>query len=155
MLDRYFTYCDNLGIEYAKGDFIREFSTAKKNYEFRKEEIDNSKIYENQMKHIKALKFSNDDFEIVVPMTSKEFIAEGENQNNCVARIYLPKVINGETNIVFVRKKNDLENSYITCEVRNGRITQYLGKHNSSIVDENAIRFEELYQSHLRVNWGE
>lgn len=154
-LDKYFYYCDNLGIEYTKGDFVREFTTAKKNYEFRKEEIDNNKIFENQMKHIKALKFSNDDFEIIVPMTSKEFITESENQNNCVARTYLPKVVNGETNIVFVRKKNDLEKSYITCEVYNGRIIQYLAKNNSYVSDENANHFETLYQSHLQLNWGE
>lgn len=150
----YFNYCDRLEIEYVRGDFVREFANAKRNYEFRKTELDNNAIYEHQMQHIEALEFSYGDYEVVVPMTSQEFIDEGNAQSNCVARLYLPKVIKGTTNIVFVRRKSDLEKSYITCEVLNGEIEQYLARFNNRVYDESAVEFKRMYQEHLNEKWG-
>lgn len=154
-LERYFEYCDYIGMEYEyeKQNFIKAYNTAKKNYFLRKTEIDNAKLSENQLNKEKALYFSYGNLETIIPITSDEFFKEGQTQSNCVAKVCLPKVVQGKTNIVFIRRKNDIKFSYITCEVRNGKIIQYLGKYNSTIVDEEALRFKELYQEHLLKNW--
>ena len=47
----------------------------------------------------------NEYFEIIIPTTTEEFIAEGRAQHNCVASDYFPAVVNNLTYIVFIRKK--------------------------------------------------
>lgn len=153
MLRNYFRYCDLLEMEYEKTDFIRAYCTAKKNYEFRKTEIDNARLRKNQLKKENALHFSYGNLTAIIPTTTEEFLQEAEMQSNCVARLYLPKVLDEITNIVFIRKKDDMEHSYITCEVRNGRIYQYLGRHNQSMCDEESRNFYYLYEEHLSKNW--
>ena len=149
----YFRWCDKLGKPYAKGDFVREYATTKKEFEFRQKEFDNLDISRNQMARKNALEFSYCGLKVIIPTTVDEFISEAEQQNNCVARMYMPKVIENTTNIVFVRRENDIEKSYITCEVRDGHIIQYLAKNNSRNYDEIGAEFKRLYQEHLDENW--
>ena len=154
LLKNFFYYCDQLGKEYPRGDFIREYATIKKEYLFRKTELDNKALYENQMKKAKALTFTDGNLIAIIPTTTEEFLAEANSQNNCVARMYMPKVINNRTNIVFIRRVNNPEKSYITCEVRNGEIEQYLGKNNRWLYDDDeAMAFKELFAEHLSKNW--
>lgn len=149
----YFRWCDKLGKPYAKGDFIREYATTKKEFEFRQKEFDNIDITRNQMARKNALEFSYGGLKVIIPTTVDEFINEADQQNNCVARMYMPRVIENTTNIVFVRKENELKKSYITCEVRDGHIIQYLAKNNSRVYDELGLEFKQLYQNHLDENW--
>ena len=149
----YFRWCDKLGKSYVKGDFIREYATTKKEFEFRQKEFDNIDISRNQMARKNALEFSYGGLKVVIPTTVDEFISEAEQQNNCVARMYMPRVIENTTNIVFIRRENDIEKSYITCEVRDGHILQYLTRHNGRDYDEIGAEFKRLYQSHLDENW--
>lgn len=154
LLKNFFYYCDKLGKDYPKGDFIREYATIKKEYEFRKTELDNQALYENQMKKAKALTFTDGNLIAIIPTTTEEFLDEANSQNNCVARMYMPKVIDNLTNIVFIRRISNPEKSYITCEVRNGEIKQYLGKNNRRLYDDDeAIAFKELFAKHLSQNW--
>lgn len=139
-----------------KGSFIRQYSEIKTEYDLKKEEFDNILLNKNQSAHANALNFSYDDFEVVIPLTSTEFINEGENQSNCVARVYLPKVLRGETNVVFVRKKGALDTSYITCEVCEGKIKQFLLRYNESVATGSPeAKFYKAYAEHLSKNWGE
>lgn len=154
LLKNFFNYCDKLGKEYPKGDFIREYATIKKEYLFRKTELDNQALYDNQMKRAKALTFTDGNLIAVIPTTTEEFLAEADSQNNCVARMYMPRVIEDRTNIVFIRRVADPNKSYITCEVRNGKIEQYLGKNNSRLYnDDEAMAFKKLFAEHLSQTW--
>lgn len=142
----YESMCKDLKWEPKKGDFGSLYVQVKLTYELNKKKIEREKLEENQPK---KLFFEDENFTVVIPVTGEEFKAEAEAQSNCVYRSYLPEVINGRTNIVFIRKKTDVENSYITCEVRNGRIEQYLTKYNSYVRDDNALEFEKKYQAYL------
>lgn len=154
LLKNFFYYCDKLEKDYPKGDFIREFATIKKEYEFRKTELDNKALYENQMKKAKALSFTDGNLIALIPTTTEEFLAEANSQNNCVARMYMPRVIDNRTNIVFIRRVSDPDKSYITCEVRNGEIEQYLGKNNRWLHnDSEAMAFKKLFEKHLAKTW--
>lgn len=154
LLKNFFYYCDKLEKDYPRGDFIREFATIKKEYEFRKTELDNKALYENQMKKAKALTFTDGNLIALIPTTTEEFLAEANSQNNCVARMYMPRVIDNRTNIVFIRRVSDPDKSYITCEVRNGEIEQYLGKNNRWLHnDSEAMAFKKLFEEHLAQTW--
>lgn len=94
--------------------------------------------------------YENDDFTIVVPTLATEFQEEAHEQSNCVFRTYYPKVVRHETHIVFVRKKEKPDISYITCEVSNdGEIIQYLARFNSQVRDSKALTFKAEYKKFL------
>lgn len=96
------------------------------------------------------LYFENDTFVVRPLLTKEEFHAEAEAQNNCVECLYMEKVKKGETHVVVVRRKNDPDHSYITCEVNNrGNIVQYLMRFNYPPSSEEDISFKALYQEHL------
>lgn len=148
----YMGMCKDLEIKPKKEkDFVAEFARVKNMRTARAMEISDKKIqnYLLPLKH--KLAFEDDNFVVVVPMTKQEFLDEGESQNNCVARMYLPKVEHQDRIIVFIRKKEDVSKSYITCEIYpdSFRIGQYLTKCNNYVTDENALSFREKYQEHL------
>ena len=149
VLFNYFDYCDKLETKYVKGDLLKEYVIVKETYELRKTEIDNKYLEQYQMARKDILFFENEEYITIIPTTTKEFIDEAESQSNCVARSYLPMVLRNETNIVFIRKKNNVKKSYITCEVRNGRIIQYLTRFNNRPTDESDIEFRRQYQDFL------
>ncbi len=127
----FFAMCHKIDYTPTKDDYYRQFINVKRTYEMRKKEIDAKAIVAQLAKHAKAWEFENDDFTIVVPSTPAEFEAEANAQSNCVYSAYLERVIRGETNVVFIRRKSDPTVSHITCEVtNNGRIKQFLLKHN-------------------------
>ena len=153
LLSNYFQYCDGLEWEYDKGDFIRVYAEAKRTYEARKEEIDKKALERNQLKNRNALEFSYGGLSVVIPTTREEFHHEAEYQSNCVERMYLPKVLRNETNVVFIRRDNEPNLPYITCEVYKGQIWQYLTRFNNSPREEIAEDFKNAYARHLNEFW--
>lgn len=145
-LMNYECMCKDLKWEPKKGDFGSLYVQVKLTYELNKKKIEEEKLEKNQPK---KLFFEDENFTVVIPVTREEFKAEAEAQSNCVYRSYLSMVLEGRTNIVFIRKKSDVENSYITCEVNEGKIVQYLTKFNSYVRDDNALEFKKKYQAYL------
>lgn len=94
-----------------------------------KKQYDEEHYEELLQKHndLPALYFEDKDF-IIRPLITREmFHDEAEQQHNCVERLYMEKVKNGETHIVSVRRKACPNEALITCEVDNkGRIQQFL-----------------------------
>lgn len=142
----YESMCKDLKWEPKKGDFSSLYVQVKLTYELNKKKIEREKLEKNQPK---KLFFEDENFTIIIPVTGEEFKVESEAQSNCVYRSYLPIVLEGRTNIVFIRKKTDIENSYITCEVNGGRIVQYLTKFNGYVRDNEALEFKKKYQAYL------
>lgn len=99
----------------------------------------------------KFLYFENNEI-IAFPLLSKEdFHKEAEAQHNCVERMYMDKVANNETYVVTIRKKDNPETSYITCEVTHeGMIRQYFLSYNRSPIDDSsAMKFKAEYQDYI------
>lgn len=152
-MEDYFDMCEKLGCTPEKEDFFRAYINTRRTYLLSKEKIDTKAIQENLAKH-PALSFENNLFQIIIPQTVEDFRAEGTAMRNCVYSIYMGKVVKGETNVVFVRKKSDPNTSYITCEVNNhGYIYQYLASCNRAVSDADALAFKNQYANHLRTNW--
>lgn len=155
-LVQFFTVCDAIGYTPTKDDYFRQYVNVMRTYKMRKKEIDTTAIINQLAKHSKAWEYENDDFTIVVPASPADFEAEAKVQENCVFSCYMDKVIRGETNVVFVRKKDDVDHPYITCEVDNrGLIRQYLLHHNYR-PEYNTVEmaFKDEFQEHLLSMWN-
>lgn len=83
----------------------------------------------------KNLEYKGSKYSIVVPNNSNDVIQEGNDLNHCVGS-YIGKISRGETFIVFMRKTEDINTSFITVEIKNGVITTALGQQNRTISAE-------------------
>ena len=72
------------------------------------------------------------DYKFIYPKTTKDIKDEAVQQSNCVAS-YIDKVIGGSCDIILMHKKNDVENSLVTVEVRNGKVVQARQRFNESV----------------------
>lgn len=94
--------------------------------------------------------FEDENFTVLIPTTADEFKKEAGYQQNCVFRLYYPKVRACSTHVVFIRRKFNIDTPYITCEVTDcGNILQYLTRFNHEVVDDDAKAFKVAYQKFL------
>lgn len=152
-LRQFFSLCDKLGVEPPKEDFYRTFINFKREYKMRKKEIDAAALRRTYESKRNALTFEMGDYCVVIPQTSEDFKREADAQHNCVFSSYLSMVLDGETHVVFVRRKDALDKSVVTCEVRNGFINQFLERWNARPTDDALIAFKDAYQRHLADTW--
>ena len=154
-INDYYKWCDKLHEEPTKGDFIRLYVEARRKYELNKTKFDDMEIAKYQLSVADKLAFEYGDYVVVIPTTSKEIIAEGEAQSNCVGRLYLPRVIENSTHIVFIREKANPTASLVTCEVTNsGDVWQFLKRHNTHVENSEPLgEFRKAYQKHLNEIW--
>jgi hypothetical protein len=136
--------------EYEK--YPRYLSTlhniTQKNYKIKEDEILNEK-FQNVISDMKnsSIEYSDDQYVVVLPKDVKDLINEGQNLSHCVASYY-KRMANNETNIVFLRKKNNINQSLITIEIKQNLIVQAKGKNNSE-PKEKEKEFIKKYRSYL------
>lgn len=134
-------------------NFMREWWETKEEYELRKIEFDNRKIANNFAKHSKAWEFEYGDYTIILPTCAKDIIDEGSNMHHCVGG-YVSNVIENQTYIVFVRRKDTPNECYITCQVNtDGSIGQYFLAYDRYIHEQADIEFKKAFAEHLRKVW--
>lgn len=71
-------------------------------------------------------KINDKKYTIIVPMTPNEVLDEAIQQNHCVAS-YIDRIINKETNIIFIRQNDNIEKSVLTCEIVFNKFKQIKG----------------------------
>ena len=150
-LVRYRQMCEYINKKPEKvNNFMREYIETKLNYERNKEEYDKQRFAEVYDKVKEMLTFEYGNLQVVFPTCPQDLINEGERQRNCVGG-YVSTVLNGNTFVVFVRHKDNLDKNYITCEVlTNGTINQfYLARNNYVELDEDRM-FRQLYAEHIK-----
>jgi hypothetical protein len=155
-LIQYIEYCRLLDKTPQKvNNFMREYCETKKEYILRKTEFDNKKMALNYAKHSEAWEFEYGDFKIVIPTTAQDIVTEGNRMHHCVGS-YVDRVINGDTYICFVRRKDTPNECYITCQVRtSGCIGQYFLAYDNYISSEADRAFYNAFAEHLERVWGE
>lgn len=142
--------------EFPKGDAIRVCDEILRTYNMKKQELDDKRLAAFQRKRWAELSFEYDDYQVIIPTAAAEFEAEAAQQHNCVFNMYLRKVVEGRTHVVFIRKKADPTKSVITCEVgKDGHIYQFLGHHNTQPSDPILRDFKIAYQRYLNMSWQE
>jgi hypothetical protein len=77
-------------------------------------------------KNWKGLEYKTDNFCVIPPKKPSEIVMEGIVLNHCVSS-YVELVLNGETNIFFVRRSSDIEKPFYTLEIRHNKVRQCHG----------------------------
>lgn len=120
--DNYNTILDtNRDIEY-NNELIEKYQDEEQN-----------KMISKQQEKIKELdnQLFLRNYVLKVPLNIKDLIDEGKQQNNCVGSYYNKQIAKGETKIIFIRKKDKPDKSYITCQLNEkGHIIQARIKNN-------------------------
>lgn len=107
------------------------------------------RIIKNYQRTAPLWNFTYNGFTIVTPTCSQDLVTEGNKMHHCVG-IYADKVANKETYICFVRKVDDIDTPYITCQVcLDGKINQYFLVHNQRITSETDKEFKQAFQNHI------
>lgn len=141
---RYIQLCNLLNHERTYKNLYQSLCMMEKE----KALMDDKKCLEYQKNA--PLFFEDENFTVLIPTTADEFKKEADYQNNCVFRLYYPKVKKCSTHVVFIRKKSDIDTPYITCEVSDcGNIIQYLTRFNRDVADDDAKAFKTAYQKFL------
>lgn len=77
--------------------------------------------------------------QVIMPRTAREIVEEGVRQNHCVGR-YVERVAAGESVILFIRRKDDLEKNFYTMEIKKDMrrcdIVQVRGEKNAEATEE-------------------
>lgn len=97
-------------------------------------------VYENLAE---KANLTSKKLQIVCPKQTDDLIAEGQALHHCVGT-YIERVAAKECLIVFVRRVEEPKKPYVTVEVRNGKIEQIHGDHNSDPTEE-VKKFVDLW----------
>lgn len=154
--EKYWEEITALEIKPEKGNFMKMAAENHRTYLVRQQEIEAKRLQDYQLTKQTALNFSLNGMSVIIPTSSAQFADEARQQDNCVEWMYLPKVRDRKTHVVFIRHDDNPTKSYITCEVtNNGYINQFYLRGNDSVTKEEDIEFKRLYQEHLLANWNE
>ena len=93
----------------------------------------------------------DENYTIILPHTTEDFVKEGQAQHNCVAS-YAYEVRNQKCIVFFIRKNSDPENSYITAEFRHDRLYQIFYRYNNKVHDKNEIDYAKKFCNILSKN---
>ena len=80
----------------------------------------NKELHQKLANELTKLNFINninidDEHIVIVPQNIKDLQKEGSQQHNCVGRYYSENIIDGVNKIYFIRKKDNSDESFITC----------------------------------------
>ena len=129
--------------------FLTTHAIACRNYKRLRESFDESKFLTRINKDMEVT-FGRYCF--IYPKSTQEIKDEAVSQNNCVSS-YIKDVINGECDILFLRKKDNPAKSLVTIEVRNGQIVQAKRKFNYDCTKEQEEvinRWNDWYKNKLK-----
>lgn len=96
-----------------------------------------------------ATSFRNTKYKNKYKRRRREIRQEGQNQHHCVAT-YIDRMVSGETCILFIRKKEEPEESYYTVEVREGEVIQVRGKYNKD-PGEDVKKFMNTFKKRIQM----
>ena len=107
------------------------------------------------------LVYSYKDYCIVTPKTAQDLLDEAASNHNCLAS-YISRIAKGETFVVFLRRKEDPEETFLTVEVKDKKILQIEGYGNNYYFDNDVKEFIEKWAKEkeleiicrLKVNGG-
>jgi hypothetical protein len=87
----------------------------------------NVPLFKKEAEKCKKWEYSKDGFTVITPEHPGDLAIEGIELHHCVKN-YISKVVEGKTNIMFIRKDTDLKKPFFTVEILNkGSIEQVHG----------------------------
>lgn len=146
---------DRLNLENPNpnGNILNKINQMHLDWQAHRDELAAARIAKTKDK----LEYRAHGFCVVVPTTRAEYKAEADAQHNCLYNFnYYDDVINGDTNIAFVRKEDDPETPFVTCQISNhGHIVQFYTKNNDTPRGDNINQFRNEWARHLRQTFNQ
>lgn len=99
---------------------------------------------------LKKYEFEYKDLCIVVPEKAFDLVTEGDKLKHCV-KGYIEKMAARETIILFIRKKDKIEDPYFTIELRKGELRQVRGLRNCDTNKEVKQFVEKFKEAKLKI----
>lgn len=152
-ISAYFEACELLGVKPEKQNPCKHICQIDRIYEDIKNKDQDKVLLEKYNENFKKFFYENDKYTVIMPKTTKEFIVEGDILNNCLGwNNYAEKVSKGMCIVLFVRKKDNVNKSYVAMDLSYNKrygwyINQYLTYNNQSPKD---LTFKGEYQNFLR-----
>lgn len=152
----YYDYLE--GCNEAGYDMRNEFILYPKNFrnahDNLKIEVEEGKDQERDIelkeiaKELSWYEMRDENLAIIIPKTCKEIRNEGHTLKHCVAR-YIDRVVNRETNLLFLRKVSELDKPYYTIEIADEEVVQVRGSCNDDPTAEIEIFIEKFKKAKL------
>lgn len=89
----------------------------------------------NNVSKLKHLEYSDGKYCIVIPTKTSDVVDEGVHLGHCVGS-YVNRIVDGETNILFMRKVSEPEESLVTLEFKDNTLCQYKGYGDRPVTEE-------------------
>lgn len=125
-------------------NLIAAHDNTVKQMRLQKNEIMERKYQHRLPELIRKYTYAADGYQIIVPAHVNDLITEGKMMSNCVGT-YIERVAKGKTDVMFIRRADELQKSLGTMEVRNGTIIQARAKNNGRL-DEKTQAFVERFR---------
>lgn len=134
-------------------NWLTTFRRTKRNYNDIKKRIDEDK-FRGQIEKNEDLLYKDRKFSIILPQKSNDVRKEGSILKHCVAS-YVDRITNGQTCILFCRQNEDVDEPYVTVEVKNHAITQAYGYQDSK-PPVDALKFLAKWakKKNLKLAWA-
>lgn len=116
----------------------RALDTQRREAEIAKQLADMEKKYKKiRPKLEEKYSYQADGYAIIIPPNVEDFTREGLEMHNCVGS-YKKRVASGSTQVVYIRKIDDVENSFGTMEIspHSEKIIQARWKYNKDLPEE-------------------
>ena len=115
----------------------------------------NKEVYDEELFKMKVdnnLEYipKNGKYLVIAPKSSQDIKQEGVDLTHCVAS-YIKNIMKGETQIMFIRHKDNIDKSLVTLEVKNDTLCQARGYFNQKPNEEESI-FIQQYAKNKNLN---
>ena len=146
--------CDLMEVKHDK--FPKDIRVAHDNvamaFKMKENEMSNKSIEQlakEAEKYIPDTKqYNESQYAIILPHSISDIVQEGQAQHNCVGS-YVSKIAQRHSIVFFIRKKDDLGQSFITAEFARGRLTQIFYKNNRSVNDKELVEIATTFCKNL------
>lgn len=114
---------------------VLNYNTFKKEY--------SDEVFSNRINNDLNYESQNDNYIIIVPRCCDDVKQEGVDMHNCVGS-YIDKIIDGITQIVFLRRYDKPKESLVTVEIRSNQLVQAFRQYNNNLTNED-VKFLKKY----------
>lgn len=160
----YLDQCRKLGLDVSRKevavpqdlrDLHRQYSeelTRRANEKRAKEQAEREKMLAKDLPKLKRkYTYASSGLFIRPAEGPEDLLKEGCAQHNCVYSCYTEKYLDRKTDILFVRKQSDPDQSYVTVEFKNGAVIQCRADHNRPAPPD-VQEFMQAWLAYLKSN---
>lgn len=89
-------------------------------------------ILSGRLRELRKYEYRTDEFLVTYPKTVMEMVREGDKLHHCVKQ-FVKAMIDGDTDILFIREADNPHEPFFTLEIRNNKIRQCHGFSNRNV----------------------